>query len=552
MSWSEADGAGKHSLAVHSFPCRGRTCLDAPLVLLHGWGADSRSWQPLREALNDTFSITAIDLPGFGDSPVSDDDVASVLARLDSLLPSRCVLVGWSLGGMLATLLAQRAPGRVAALITLAANACYVARPGWPHAMAAATMATFCAAFADNAVLCLKRFGALQASGDREGRAVTRQLREWQKIPEGPQQVAWLRGLDWLRELDLRPALRTLTVPSLHLFGSDDALVPAAAAADLAALAAGQTRVLEGCGHAFHVSQPALVAELMKTFLREHCPGGSFEGRPEDDADLEELPAEQLDKQAVARSFSRAAARYDSAAHLQRRLGERLLAGLPDDLRDVRTVLDLGCGTGYCLPALQAAYPSARLLAADLAEGMVAHARRERPVSAAWFCADAEQLPLQSGTIDVLFSNLAFQWCENLPQLAGELQRVLSPHGYAVFTTLGPGTLAELRQAWAAVDDAVHVNRFPGRDTVRDALLEAGFERIALEAVPEVVHYPVLAHLLRELKTLGANNINRGRPAALTGRARIRALEAAYEAFRDSGGLPATWEVYFIVARKDA
>ena len=533
-------------LTVSRFPCRGQARLDMPLVLLHGWAADRRTWQPLAEKLSESFDVQTLDLPGFGDSPAeagesteAPDRLAATLERLAAALPERCVLVGWSLGGMLATLLAQRLSERIAGLITIASNACYVVRPDWPNAMPLDTFESFRAAFVDNAAACLKRFAVLQAHGDDESRVVTRQLREWQHLPDGSQQVAWLESLDLLRALDLRSALQVLEVPSLHLFGAGDALVPVAAASDFPTQGHRQVHIMEGCGHAPHISQPRRVAGLMEAFL----------------ADVTRLSeagcSELLDKQSVARSFSRAAAQYDSAAHLQRRLGEQLSDYLPAP-GDVKRVVDLGCGTGYFLPALQKMYPTAQLLACDLAWGMVAHARQQRSVAADWLCADAERLPFADESVDLIFSNLVFQWCEDLPRLAAELQRVVSPQGCAVFTTLGPGTLTELRQAWAAVDDAVHVNRFPSAGAVEGELVKAGFDHVVLETVPEVVHYPVLTPLLRELKTLGANNINRGRPATLTGRARIRALETAYEAFREPAGLPATWEVYFVRARKGA
>lgn len=569
MSMSDTASTPSHGLIVHRWSGEDHAFQGLPLVLLHGWGADSRSWRPLIAALQEQAvgsSIEAIDLPGFGDSPVCDATLPSLLSWLATALPPRCILVGWSLGGMLATMLAERWPERIAALVTIATNACYVVQPDWPHAMPAATFKAFYSAFSTDAMQCLKRFGALQAHGDHASRTVTKYLREWQRVPDEERQHAWLRSLDLLRELDLRPALKTLTLPVLHVFGAGDALVPVAVADQFSVDARRQVRVMEGCGHAPHISQPTGLAELIDTFLRDVLPtSGHTHGEQELVAD------DLLDKQSVARSFSRAAAQYDSVAHLQRRLGEQLLTRLPiagevdndaekgseeGSERGVTAgttrVLDLGCGTGYFLPRLQAAFPTAELFGGDLAQGMVAHARRQRAVSAAWLCADAEHLPFADGTFDLIFSNLVFQWCEDVPQLASELYRALSPQGRAVFTTLGPDTLAELRQAWATVDDAVHVNRFPDSGVVRRALISAGFNSVSVDATCEVVHYPVLAHLLRELKTLGANNINRGRPSTLTGRARIRALEAAYEVFRDAAGLPATWEVYFIVVGKDA
>lgn len=534
MSWPDPVPEGQGGLAVRRFPCTGTPALDFPLVLIHGWAADSRYWQPLVDELCPRYDVQTVDLPGFGDSAAGNWELESVLVALAATLPERCVLVGWSLGGMLAVLLAHRRPKCVVGLVTIATNACYVARPSWPNAMPEDTFDAFGSAFADDPSLCLRRFAGLQAHGDSEARAMSRLLREWQRIPDERQVANWSDSLGLLKALDLRRALQSLEQPSLHLFGAGDALVPATAADGFPVGAPCSVRMLDDCGHVPQLSHPELTAGLIDDFLCESSLARSVA---------------RLDKEAVARSFSRAAAKYDSAAHLQRRIGDRLLERLPASGETGR-VLDLGCGTGYFLPALKEAFSTAEVLGCDLAQGMVARARQHCGVKAHWLCADAEQLPLADGSVDLVFSSLVFQWCENWPQLARELHRVLSPQGCAVFSTLGPRTLDELRQSWAAVDSAIHVNRFPGPEVVSEALVQAGFGPVALDVVHEVVHYPALAPLLRELKTLGAHNVNRGRPSGLTGRSRIRALEVAYESFREADGLPATWEVYYVVVSK--
>lgn len=534
MSSPESFLPNQSGLAIHQLSCPATPAADFSVVLIHGWAADSRVWQPLAGKLHDRYRILAVDLPGFGESNHGNWDQEAVLNALIGALPQRCVLVGWSLGGMLATLLASRWPERIAGLVTIATNACYVARPDWPDAMPESTFDTFSAAFTDDVSLCLRRFAALQAHGDSEARAVTRWLREKQWLPDEQQAAQWQDSLGLLKALDIRAVLESLPQASLHLFGAGDSLVPAAAADDFPAGPMRRVRVLDGCGHIPQLSRPALTAALIDDFLSER---GLVRSRT------------QFDKEAVARSFGQAAARYDSAAHLQRRIGARLLAHLPH-FEKVKQVLDLGCGTGYFLASLKEMFVDAELLGCDLAHGMVTYARQYRNVNAHWLCADAEHLPLMDGSVDLVFSSLVFQWCENWPQLARELYRILAPGGHAVFTTLGPGTLEELRRSWAAVDSAVHVNRFVGEGEVRGALVQAGFDAATFETVDEVIHYPVLAPLLRELKTLGARNLNNGRPAGLTGRARIKALEEAYEDFREPDGLPATWEVYYVIVRK--
>lgn len=255
------------------------------------------------------------------------------------------------------------------------------------------------------------------------------------------------------------------------------------------------------------------------------------------------------DKRQVAASFSRAAASYDSVAALQRQVGNQLLARLPVDLQ-VASWLDLGSGTGYFSRALAAAFPQSDGIALDIAEGMLRHARPQG--GARHFVAgDAERLPLRDAGLDLIFSSLALQWCEDFASVLGEARRALRPGGTFAFSSLCVGTLQELRDSWQAVDGFTHVNRFRTLDTYQRLCQDSGLQLLGLEVRPEVLHFPDLRQLTHELKALGAHNLNPGRPDGLTGRARIRALVDAYERYRQAEGLPATYQVVYGILRKE-
>ncbi|SDT92140.1 malonyl-ACP O-methyltransferase BioC [Halopseudomonas salegens] len=252
-----------------------------------------------------------------------------------------------------------------------------------------------------------------------------------------------------------------------------------------------------------------------------------------------------IDKRQVAASFSRAASSYDQAAAFQRQVGDDLLAVLP--AMQPRHVVDLGSGTGFFTRALHARY-AAQVFGLDLAEGMVRLARQQPPAVQGWAVADAEHLPLRSASLDLLFSSLAVQWCPRLDQVLAEARRVLRPGGYLAFTTLVDGSLHELRQAWQAVDGFVHVNRFMPAADLQALLTDSGLRIQHCQVQPYVLQYQQLSELTRELKALGANNRNPGRPGGLTGRARLRALTQAYERFRQADGtLPATYQVAQVI-----
>ena len=250
-----------------------------------------------------------------------------------------------------------------------------------------------------------------------------------------------------------------------------------------------------------------------------------------------------LDRAAVRRSFDRAAARYDESAVLQASVRDQLLERLDYVTLAPGCVVDVGCGTGRALAPLEARFPGARVIALDLAEGML-HEARQRGATLP-VCGDATRLPLATASVDLLFTSLALQWCPDLDATFAEFRRVLRPRGLLNFATFGPDTLQELRSAWARADDAMHVSRFADMHDIGDGLVRAGLAEPVLDVERYTLTYADVFGLMRDLKAIGAHNAAADRPRGLTGRARLRAMERAYEDFRRDGVLPATYEVVF-------
>ena len=276
-------------------------------------------------------------------------------------------------------------------------------------------------------------------------------------------------------------------------------------------------------------------------------PTASDEGSDKDKD--KSIKPEPIEKYRIAKSFNRAAYTYDAAATFQRNVGEKLLS-MVEAIHTVATVVDLGCGTGHITGRLQEKFLQAEVIGIDLAESMLSVARKKNPAVPAWLCGDAEKLPLASASVDVVFSSLALQWCNNLTSLFAELNLILKPGGTLIFSTLGPNTLHELKSAWQQVDNYVHVNHFISGDNVKKELLKMGFTSIQFDQQSPVLQFEKLTDLTRELKALGAHNINRGRATGLTGRQKIAAFKTAYEQLRHDSLLPATYEVFYIIAKK--
>ncbi|HSC66073.1 MAG TPA: malonyl-ACP O-methyltransferase BioC, partial [Cellvibrio sp.] len=506
---------------------------------LHGWGCDSRTWQPLLESLQKMASLTLIDLPGFGSSvPLPEFSLDAVLEQIATQLPTNSVVMGWSLGGMLALQLAARFPERIDAVITLAANVKFVASADYPTAMPRAINRQFNQSFAHDPHATLKLFGGLLAQGDVNERSLLKQLR---RNEAGAVTENWLQALQLLSVLDNRDTFVQLHQPGLHLFAEKDALVPVAAVAALKELNPQQELVVfDNAAHALHWSQPQSVAECIAVFLNKNVASADLDTKSVD-----------LDKKKVAQSFSRAAATYDSVAQLQRDIGTQLFSALPNSLSAQSTLLDIGSGTGFFTRQLAAQYRESNIIGLDIAEGMLRYSSVQQD-GINWLCADAESLPLANNSVDIVFSSLAIQWCNNLPQLMAEFVRVLKPGGQVHIATLGPDTLHELKSAWQQVDNYVHVNRFQSLHNIVAALQSAQLTLDEVKQENRTLYYDRLNELTRELKALGAHNINSGKPEGLTGRARMLAFKMAYEKFRSPQGLPAAYDVIYLKAYKEA
>jgi malonyl-CoA O-methyltransferase len=254
-----------------------------------------------------------------------------------------------------------------------------------------------------------------------------------------------------------------------------------------------------------------------------------------------------INKQAARLAFSRAAPGYDESAVLQREIAHRMLDRLDYIRLQPRTILDAGAGTGEATAALMKRYPKAKVIALDFALPMLHQARKRgrlmrRPVT---LCADLEQLPLATASVDLIYSNAALQWCTDLEQTLRDMRRVLRPGGLLMFSTFGPDTLVELRQAWSEVDNRPHVSPFHDMHDVGDMLMKSRFAEPVMDAELITMTYPDVRRLMQDIKGLGAQNAMEERHRGLTGKQRMERFTRAYERFRTDGRLPSTWEVVY-------
>ncbi len=265
-------------------------------------------------------------------------------------------------------------------------------------------------------------------------------------------------------------------------------------------------------------------------------------------------PANRLDPSAVRRQFARRALRTGHDGFILREVEQRMLEHLELTRIDPGAIVDLGCGRGHGLRALQTRYPQAELVGIDLIEAQARAAQLEltpprslmarlRRASAApaprLVVADMGRLPLASSGFGLAWSNLALHWCDDIPGALGEWHRVLRPGGLVMFSAFGVDTLSQLRAAGAVMMP------FPDMHDLGDALMGAGFADPVMDMERIDLTYASARALLEEVRALGGNAL-RDRAPGLQARARRRQWEDRISAGAGADGrISLTFEVIY-------
>jgi pimeloyl-[acyl-carrier protein] methyl ester esterase len=255
----------------------------APLLLIHGWGMHGGLWGELIPRLAENFQVITVDLPGHGlsrdclltsksgqiNSPLP-SDIDAFVDVLAAQFPEPLHVCGWSLGGQIALRWAARFPSQIQKLILLASTPCFVQQPEWDCAMSAETLAGFAEALQQDYALTLRRFLALQVRGSEHEKALLLRLRQALFSRGEPNADILQRGLNILRDCDLRADLPKIHTPTLVMGGERDTLTPPQASAFLAQqLPHARLELIRGAAHAPFLSHPDAVAKHITSFLYE-------------------------------------------------------------------------------------------------------------------------------------------------------------------------------------------------------------------------------------------------------------------------------------------
>jgi SAM-dependent methyltransferase len=237
---------------------------------------------------------------------------------------------------------------------------------------------------------------------------------------------------------------------------------------------------------------------------------------------------------ALLRARQLRALRFGPATFLLDRVAEDMAERLHAVLREFKNAADVGTPSDQVRDALlEHVGQLARINLPDL---------------------EAEPLPIQPGSLDLVVSALALQFVNDLPGALSQIRRALKPDGLLLAALIGGDTLTELRQSFAAAEAELEggvsprVAPFADLRDVGALLQRAGFALPVTDVDRVVVRYDSAFALMQDLRRMGATNILVERRRTPTRRATLLRMAQLYgERFADADGrIRATFDVIWL------
>jgi pimeloyl-ACP methyl ester carboxylesterase len=268
LRWADVEGTRVHYCELGSGP---------PLVFVHGLSGAWQNWLENIPHFARTHRVIALDLPGFGASPVPEWEISiEAYGRLlgglcDELGVERCNLVGNSMGGFVAAEVAISDPERIDRLALVSAAGISHARmrrtPATASARVAAAMAPYAFKVHEQALTRpVLRHYAL--GGVFYKPTALRPEILWENVHAGLDAPGFLAAVQGLVGYDFTDRLPEIEVPTLIVWGRQDRVVPPADGQEFERLIPGSRLVVfDRCGHVPQLEKPARFNALLEEFL---------------------------------------------------------------------------------------------------------------------------------------------------------------------------------------------------------------------------------------------------------------------------------------------
>jgi malonyl-CoA O-methyltransferase len=247
-----------------------------------------------------------------------------------------------------------------------------------------------------------------------------------------------------------------------------------------------------------------------------------------------------IDLRAKRRFMARAALQYREAAYLDHAVADELDERLKVIKMVPGTILNCGARDEYSAVLLQHRYPDASIFSMDLNEKSLASSPSQMAL-----VGEAEYLPIQNASVDLLFSNLMLHSVNDFQKTLLEFRRVLKPNGLLFFSMLGRDTLKELRKCFINVSPFPHIHDYFDMHDVGDSLLKNQFLDPVMDAEEIEIQFSSPIDLIRDIRKSGQCNAHIDRREGLMGKTAWKKMLEHYDYFRSNQAFPATFEIIY-------
>lgn len=271
-----------------------------------------------------------------------------------------------------------------------------------------------------------------------------------------------------------------------------------------------------------------------------------------------------FDRKAKVIQKQRAAIAEDISVYeyIKDEIGYRLSDRLFDIKRQFNSVVDLGCGYGHVSKHISIDNVK-ELIMCDICQEILDKAQNPEPdIKVSKIIVDAEKLPFENNSIDLLISCLNLHWVNNLPSTFLQIKNCLKNDGVFLGAMFAGDTLYELRSALqlAGIERdggvAPRISPFVRLRDVGALMQSAGFSMLTLDTDEIIIRYPSMFELMWDLKGMGENNAVLQRPLRLNKNTMFSAatlydkLYGCQEKNSDIKGIPATFQILYMIGWK--
>ncbi|BAC24731.1 bioH [Wigglesworthia glossinidia endosymbiont of Glossina brevipalpis] len=242
------------------------------LVFIHGWGLNSCIWNNIIIILSNYFKLHLVDLPGYGKNILYKEYSFSKITEIIACKsPKKSILIGWSLGGLIATNISIVYPEKFKGLIIVSSSPCFCEKKDWPG-IKKEILNNFSFQLKNDFHNTVKKFFNIQFLGTKKNNNEIKKLKNIFFRQKEPSYKTLSSGLKILKNIDIRNYLKYIKIPTLRIYGNLDVIVPVKIIPIIKKLQnfnINKNIIIPSASHAPFLSHPFLFCKIIKYFIKK-------------------------------------------------------------------------------------------------------------------------------------------------------------------------------------------------------------------------------------------------------------------------------------------